>query len=252
MISIGTSGFLFDDWRGPVFPADLPRREWLPYYERVLGFRALELNATFYTLVSAPAIARMIERTSPAFRFVVKAHHSITHGPPDLRTLDRFRGTLELFRDAGRFAGTLLQFPPRFQPTPRSVAALEALRHALGDPLFVEFRHLGWHGSFIRNRLADAGLACCAVDLPRLRPLPRFEAVATAGTACLRLHGRNPSWYERPDLRYDWRYSDAELAEIAAVARKLKEVSRQVMVFFNNCRSGHAAQDAIRLAGMLG
>lgn len=251
MVLIGTSGFLFDDWRGPVFPADLPRHEWLPYYERVLGFRVLELNSTFYSLIGAASIARMIERTSPAFRFVVKAHHSITHGPPDLRTLDRFLGTLELFRNAGRFAGTLLQFPPRFQPTPRNLAALDALRSALGDPLIVEFRHRGWQGSFIRTRLDDAGLAWCSADLPRLHPLPRFEAVATAGSAYLRLHGRNPLWHSRPDLRYDWRYSDEELGEIAGAARKLREVSRQVMVFFNNCRSGHAAQDALRLAKML-
>jgi len=32
VIKIGTSGFSYDDWVGPVYPPDLPAREHLTYY----------------------------------------------------------------------------------------------------------------------------------------------------------------------------------------------------------------------------
>lgn len=252
MIEIGTSGFLFDDWVGTVYPRSLRKSQWLPYYERVLGFRILELNSTFYSLLQAKSVTRMIQRTTPGFRFVVKAHHALTHGPEEPGLLERFRGTLRLFREAGRFAGTLAQFPPRFLPTRRNFASVERLHEKLGDPLVVEFRNRGWSGKYIWEKLRRSRLSFCVADLPALRPLPRFLPIATAESAYLRLHGRNPEWYARPEERYDYRYSEAELRELVGTVRELQERSRDVMVFFNNCRSGHAAQDALRLARMIG
>lgn len=251
MFDIGTSGFLFSDWAGSVYPRGLPRGEWLGYYERALGFRLVELNCTFYSLIAARSLERMIDHTTPAFRFVLKAHHALTHGPPSLRVLERFRGTLDLFRAAGRFAGTLAQFPPRFLPLPRNVAAVAALRGALGAPFFAEFRCRGWEGAFVRSQLEARNVRLCAPDLPPLRALPRLPAYAPAGTAYLRLHGRNPLWFERPDRRYDYRYSDVELGRLAGLVRKMRETAGRVMILFNNCHAGHAARDALRLAARL-
>ncbi len=252
MIEVGTSGFLFDDWAGPVYPLGLPKSAWLPHYERALGFPILELNCTFYSLIHARSVAAMVDRTSPGFRFVVKAHHALTHRAADPAVLERFTGTVGLFREAGRFAGTLAQFPPRFLPTPRNFDAVRSLHLKLGDPFFVEFRNRGWCGAWLWNRMEREGLAFCSADLPRLRPLPRLEAVATAATAYLRLHGRNSSWYARPNERYDYLYSEEEIREIARLARELESKAPHVMVFFNNCRAGQAAQNARRLAEVVG
>lgn len=251
MFDIGTSGFLFPDWAGSVYPPHLPRSEWLAYYERALGFRIVELNCTFYSLIAARSLERMIERTRPGFRFVLKVHHALTHGPPSLRILARFRGTVDLFRAVGRFAGTLAQFPPRFLPLRRNLDAVAALRGALGAPFFAEFRARGWEEAFVRNRLEAGGVGICAPDLPLLRRLSRLEAFASVGTAYLRLHGRNPLWFEQPGRRYDYRYPERELLQLAGIARSLRETAGRVMVLFNNCHAGHAARDALRLAALL-
>ncbi len=58
MIRLGTSGFSYDDWVGPVYPEALPKREWLGFYAQ--QFDTVELNVTFYrvpdqrTVQSAP------------------------------------------------------------------------------------------------------------------------------------------------------------------------------------------------------
>jgi len=62
MIKVGTSGFSFEDWKGPVYPAGLPDKSMLSYYEKELGFDALEVNFTYYTLPSQKSFAAMSRR----------------------------------------------------------------------------------------------------------------------------------------------------------------------------------------------
>lgn len=47
---MGTSGWQYDDWRGPLYPAELPRRRWFEHYASI--FDTVELNSTFYRLPS--------------------------------------------------------------------------------------------------------------------------------------------------------------------------------------------------------
>jgi len=251
VIEVGTSGFSFDDWVGPVYPRDIPKSQWLPYYNHVLGFRLLELNSSFYSLIAAPSVERMIAATTADFRFVVKAHQALTHKAIDAQVLERFRGTVDLFRAAGRFTGTLAQYPPSFLPREESWSALEALHEKLGDPFFVEFRNRAWTAAATWERLRKAGIATCVTDLPPIRSLPDRTAVVTAGTAYLRLHGRSPHWFSDAALRYSYSYSEAELSELLGVARELERSAPQVLVFFNNCHSGQAAQNALRFAKLL-
>jgi len=86
VIKIGTSGFSFPDWKGTVYPAQIRDREMLPYYERDLGFKALEVNFTYYTLPSQKSFEAMSQKTSGGFEFVVKAFRGMTH---EIRTGDR-------------------------------------------------------------------------------------------------------------------------------------------------------------------
>jgi len=42
---LGTSGYVYPHWRRRFYPADLPAREWLPFYAR--HFQTVELNNPF-------------------------------------------------------------------------------------------------------------------------------------------------------------------------------------------------------------
>src|SRR4030042_6094948 len=72
MIKVGTSGFSFPDWKGMVYPEGLREGEMLPFYEKELGFNALEVNFTYYTLPSQKSFAAMSKKTGKEFEFVVK------------------------------------------------------------------------------------------------------------------------------------------------------------------------------------
>ena len=45
---------MYRDWRGPVYPRDLPQPRWLEYYATV--FDTVEVNNTFYRLPPATTV----------------------------------------------------------------------------------------------------------------------------------------------------------------------------------------------------
>ena len=51
---IGCSGFNYRDWRGLVYPPELPSSRWLPCY--ATRFDTVELNNTFYRLPTKSAV----------------------------------------------------------------------------------------------------------------------------------------------------------------------------------------------------
>ncbi|PYM79242.1 MAG: DUF72 domain-containing protein, partial [Candidatus Rokuibacteriota bacterium] len=48
---VGTSGYVYRDWRTRFYPRALPVRAWLPYY--AASFDTVELNSPFYRLPRA-------------------------------------------------------------------------------------------------------------------------------------------------------------------------------------------------------
>ena len=50
-ILIGTSGFSYKDWVGPVYPEGLPRQEWLVHYGT--EFPTCELNFSTCSLITS-------------------------------------------------------------------------------------------------------------------------------------------------------------------------------------------------------
>ena len=77
MIRIGTSGFSYKDWVGPVYPQELAQWQWLSYYAQ--SFDTVELNVTYYRLPTAKMVKGWIDRTPDHYLFAVKAHRSLTH-----------------------------------------------------------------------------------------------------------------------------------------------------------------------------
>lgn len=262
-ILIGTSGFSFPDWVGVVYPPGLNKAEWLGYYERELGFSALEINYTYYTMPSRMTLAAMSAKTSADFTFVVKAHGSMTH---DLWTDRRrqemvdnresfaaFIGAVSGLAADGKLSGVLAQFPYFFHRTAANEHYLARFRELMEDiPTIVEFRNRDWHDESAMRLLQDNRLGYCVVDEPKLPGLMPFHPAATTDLGYFRFHGRNPRWFNAPvEVRYDYRYSPDELAELIVPIVDLSKKTKKTLVFFNNCHLGSAAKNAAELARMI-
>lgn len=253
MIRFGTSGFSYDDWVGPVYPADLPRREWLAHYAK--EFNSVELNVTFYRVPGQKTVAGWVERTPPEFTFSVKANRELTHerGAPDF---PGFRAGIGPLIDSGKLACILAQFPHSFHPSPENRLYLEQLREGLaGLPVVVEFRDRAWVTDQTFAQLSDLGLGYCSVDEPNLPGLMPALAAATGPLAYVRFHGRNAGkWWEHEHAweRYDYTYSDGELGEWVPKIRGLEAESEVVLVYANNHYRGQSVETLRKLRELLG
>ena len=261
-ITIGTSGFSFDDWKGTVYPHHLKKEEWLSYYERELGFKALEVNFTYYTLPSPRTLEGMSRKTSHDFSFVVKAFRGMTHDIRDTgsttfsnnkKTFEQFVTALQPLIDARKLAGVLAQFPYSFQPGDAAYDYLKRFKELLGTlPLTIEFRNRKWLTEKTVQFLTHHALGYCAVDEPRLPRLMPFYPAATSPIGYFRFHGRNTRWFNVPtSVRYDYLYSTAQLKEFITPITSVASKTEKVFVFFNNCHAGSAAHNAAMLIRMI-
>lgn len=127
-ILIGTSGYSYDDWIGPVYPLGTSKKDFLSLYSS--EFPIVELNFSYYRQPSASMLERMIVGTPGGFSFALKAHRSMTHEIGDTWAEDiaTFREGVKPLQEAGRLSAILLQFPYSFSYTPESRKARIALR----------------------------------------------------------------------------------------------------------------------------
>jgi len=260
---IGTSGFQFEDWVGPVYPPDLSRDTRLSYYRDHLGFNALELNYTYYRLPLPRTSSGLLKKVDAEFRFVVRSHREMTHEIwADARrerlqdnrpVFEAFRNGIEPLWRAGQLGCLLLQFPTFFLPTREHLRYLQFCREQLaGYPLVVEFRHRAWNREETYAQLTSLGIGTCVVDEPPLPPLMPFQLEITAPTAYLRLHGRNRRWFKATrEERYHYQYSLEELRQFLPAVRRMQAKADQVYIFFNNCHGGWAVQNALQLKALL-
>jgi len=262
MIKLGTSGFSFKDWVGPVYPQGMKPASMLPYYENVLGFDTVEINFTYYQLPSPRSFEGMVKKTSPSFEFVVKANREMTHDMIDKKTwklkdneevFDKFTSSLTPLMDNGRLGCVLAQFPIFFFPKKENAEYLLTFKDRMkGIPLVVEFRNKAWLTDRTFESLEQNGLGYCVVDEPPLPRLVPFVPKATSELGYFRFHGRNTNWFNVPTSeRYDYLYTEQELKEFVAPVEDIAEKTRKTYVFFNNCHNGQAAQNAQMMKKML-
>ena len=76
-IHIGTSGWHYKHWIGPVYPRDMGPSTFLDFYAQ--QFRSVEVNASFYKLPLAATLEKWREATPSDFVFAVKASRYLTH-----------------------------------------------------------------------------------------------------------------------------------------------------------------------------
>ena len=262
MIKVGTSGFSFPDWKGTVYPDGVREGEMLSFYEKELGFNALEVNFTYYTLPSQKSFAAMSKKTSKGFEFVVKAFKGMTHEIKDKETgkmidnhetFEKFKYSLVPLIDEGKLACVLAQFPWGFFPNRESVTYLEKFKEEMSDtPLVYEFRNRTWMKDQTLPFLERNGIGFCIVDEPNLPKLMPYLPRATSEIGYFRFHGRNPNWFNVPmKVRYDYLYTEGELKEFIPDIQDISKKTTKTFVFFNNCYSGSAAKNAVQMAKLV-
>lgn len=251
---IGTSGYSYKDWLGPVYPEKLPAGEYLEFYSTLFNFT--ELNFSYYRQPTAAQTKSMAERVPADFLFSIKAHQSLTHSvtgnwPQDLK---QFLGGVAPLAETGKLAPLIFQFPYSFHYERGNRIYLAKLLDQLkGWDTVVEFRGSDWNRDSVYTELYQRGIGLIQADYPALKGLPIPDDRSTSSTAYVRFHGRNEeNWWGGTNIsRYDYLYSEDELSEWLPRLQKLKAETKKLFIAFNNHHKGKAVQNGKQIAQML-
>ena len=116
-------------------------------------------------------------------------------------------------------------------------------------PLAVEFRHRSWLRPDVPHWLRDHGMGLVAVDVPDIRALYPRGLVRSGPLVYLRFHSRDAGKWYADASRYDYLYSDVELAEWVRLLAA--EPPERTLLLFNNCQRSQAARNARRMRELL-
>ncbi len=152
---VGCSGWSYDAWVGPFYPARTKPGEYLSQYSSV--FDTVEIDSTFYRVPSAEMVRSWYRSTPDGFLFCPKVPKQITH-ELKLREADvlfaSFIDVVKLLRN--KLGPVLVQLPPSFT-FDRDVKRLtNFLDHVPDDiELAVEFRHNSWFNELTTKLLQE-------------------------------------------------------------------------------------------------
>jgi uncharacterized protein YecE (DUF72 family) len=233
-LRVGCSGWMYDDWRGRLYPASEPKRRWLETYART--FDTVEVNATFYRLPKRDAVAAWADHTPERFIFAVKASRYLTHVKrlTDLgEGIERFYEPLAPLREANKLGPVLWQLPENFR---RDDERLHGWLDALPEGLHaIEFRHESWFVLEVMDALRAHRVALAIGDHPE-RSFQSLEATA--------------SWrYVRFHYGARGRGGNYSATEIDQWAHRIAQWRRtdDVYAYFNNDWQGFAPANALAL-----
>jgi uncharacterized protein YecE (DUF72 family) len=242
-VLVGTSGWQYRDWRGVLYPPDVPQRRWLEHYAG--QYQTVENNGTFYRLPARETFADWQARTPDGFVMTIKASRYLTHvrrlrdpAEPVTRMLEAAAGL------GGRLGPVLLQLPPTLRAdTPRLAACLDEIakfRRAGGLDgirVAVEPRHPSWWTDEVRQMLVAHNAALCWAD--RLgRPITPLWRTADWGY--LRFHeGAAKPWP---------RYGASALRSWVQRIEQIWPARADVYTYFNNDPGGAAIADSTAFA----
>jgi uncharacterized protein YecE (DUF72 family) len=248
-IWVGTSGYSYPDWVGPVYPEGTRPNRLLAYY--ATQFPLVELNFTFYRPPTPEMLARLGDQVPDGFQFLVKVPRSVSHEEKPL-DLPLFRRAVEELRRRGHLLGLLCQLPQASHYTRRRLEWLDWLGGELHDyRLAFEFRHRSWARPDLTAWLAERRLDLVAVDAPALPQLFPSGLVQSGSRIYVRLHSRNgDNWYLSDRERYDFHYDDTALGEWVEQVLRAAGRTQEALLLFNNCHHGHSAGNARRIMSL--
>jgi len=288
-ILVGTASWSDPGFVERWYPKTLRAHERLGWYAQ--HFEIVEINSTFYSVPDLRMVERWCAATPDGFIFDVKLHqlfsfHSTAAKllPPDLQKhakiddkgkvkltpalaetmIELFLRSMSILREAGKLGAFLLQLSPAFSPRRHNLKELELLIDMLRDyQLAIEFRNRNWvideqFGETIeflkRHRVSFVNVDAPAVEHFTIMP-SNLDEITNPRLAYLRLHGRNARGYltgKTVAARFDYDYSDDEIAEVAERSKKLARGAREMHVIFNNNNLDYAPRAAARLRAALG
>jgi uncharacterized protein YecE (DUF72 family) len=238
-VRIGCSGWMYDDWRGRLYPEREPKRRWLELYAE--HFDTVEVNSTFYRLARRSGVEGWVAQTPASFTFAVKASRYLTH----IRRLvdidegiKRFYEPIEPLIESGRLGPVLWQLPENFH---RDDARLEGWLSVLPPGMHtIEFRHETWFAQSVMSALRERGVALTIAHHPK-RPFQSDEA--TADWRFVRFH-----------YGARGRAGNYSATELSAWAQRIAAWRRRetVWAYFNNDWQGFAPANALALRKLLG
>jgi uncharacterized protein YecE (DUF72 family) len=157
---LGTSGFAYQEWKGPFYPEDLKDADMLSFYSG--RFPSVEVNYTFRRFPAEKTIRTWAERATGNFRFALKANQRITH-TRRLRDTDAdVSDFLDRVRALGDHLGPILfQCPPSLKFDRGLLEAFLAYLPPMARYAF-EFRDESWTQAL--DLLAEQGAAWCFAE----------------------------------------------------------------------------------------
>ncbi|MDA8227610.1 MAG: DUF72 domain-containing protein [Desulfitobacterium hafniense] len=254
MILIGTAGYNYEDWIGPYYPEGIDKKEMLSFYAKEFPFT--EVNSSYYRMPNRFMFYHMQAKTPANFKFVIKAHKSLTHEREDnAKEFEEFKAALQPLIETEKFGCVLAQFPSSFRNKDENRDYLKLFRDRMDNlPIVVEFRHEEWINENIFELLEDEGLGFVCVDEPQFKTLVPPQARATSRIGYVRFHGRNyQKWWQHKESheRYDYLYSEVELKDWVPKIRKIAEKTEKTFVSMNNHYRGQAVINGRMLRELL-
>lgn len=242
-VYVGTSGWIYSDWKERFYPAGLPSKECLRFYSRHLG--TTEVNYSFYHIPHPATYRNWAAQVPEKFTFALKVHRSITHVRRLKNALGIWQEFLENALELGAKLGPFLfQLPPSLRAETGLLENLLAgIRKKASVPVLrvaFEFRHASWFNDGILDLMRDYGAELVKAHSERY---PMAPDEATADFVYLRLHG--------PGQMFASTYSAAELEYWALMVRSWATKGKAVFVYFNNDFHAGAIENARALSSML-
>ena len=288
-ILVGTASWSDPGFIEHWYPKKMPAHERLGWYAE--QFEMVEVNSTFYSVPEPRMVQRWCAGTPDKFTFDVKLHQLLSRHstpakllPPDLQSraeLDAkgkvkltpeieeavtraFLRSVDILDGHGKLGVLLLQLSPAFSPKKHKLEELDQLLAATrGYRVAVELRNRNWAvGDQLKSTiqfLNEHKAAFVNVDAPRgdhFTIMPSdVDEVTNPEVTYLRLHGRDARAYvtgKTVAARFNYDYSDSEIAEVAERSKSLARKARDVHVVFNNNALDYAPRAAARLRKALG
>jgi uncharacterized protein YecE (DUF72 family) len=118
IIKIGTCGYSYTEWTGPVYPEGTQKEDFLALYAGM--FPTVELDYAYYQMPTAEQLEGMAEKAA-GLTFAIKAYQTLTHKVDASRWKEdaqTYRDSLVPLLEAGRLEAVLFQFPYSFHYEP--------------------------------------------------------------------------------------------------------------------------------------
>jgi len=252
---IGPAGWSYKDWEGVVYPAPKPKGfHQLEYISSF--FNSVEINSSFYRPPTDKTTIDWIHRVTHNrhFLFTYKLWQNYTHlrDPfPSAADEKSVKSGLDPLADNNKLGALLMQFPWSFKNTSENVAYIDKLLRLFAHyhPV-IELRHGSWNDDNFFDYLKNKNCGFANIDQPVIGDSINLAAIVTSPIGYLRYHGRNyQHWFKDGQpaaARYDYLYSENELADFQTIIGSLIENSAKTFIIFNNHYRGQAIANALQ------